>query len=404
MSDSSQHVVVVSQHYPPDTSGNASRVRDTCTHLTDEGWDVTVLSPPPAFPHGEFDRTWERKSTTQDEGVTAHRLWAWQPTSEDPGFASRMAYYILFPLHALLWLVFNSRRVDAIITSSPPIFTGLAGFPFGLFGSKPWIVDVRDLWIDASVGLGFIEQDGLAERLSRRFQRLVLSTADRVTVTTSILGDRVAEQYKLDRDKIVHLPNGVNTDDFEPTDSESEPTIVYTGNVGHAQDLESCIRAMSYIHYTDATLKIVGDGDVKGSLEELTRREGLNGRVEFTGLVPRETVPEILDDAMIGIAPLKSDDSLEYAVPTKAYEYMSYELPVVATGVGELESLIQESGGGYFVENEPEAIAEAFGGLLKEKETRTELGENGREHMIEHYDRGVVAGRLSRTLEEVGET
>ena len=397
-------VVIVSQHFPPDNSGNASRINDTAKHLTSEGWDVTVLAPPPAFPHGQFDRTWERKQSRDEDGVTVHNLWAWQPTAEDPGFISRMAYYILFPLHALLWLLVHHRDVDAIITSSPPIFTGIAGLPFGLVGNTPWLVDVRDLWIDASVGLGFIKQGGIAERISRRYERRVLSTADRITVTTSVLGDRIADRYGLDREKIVHLPNGVDTEEFKPTASESEPTIVYTGNVGHAQDLASCIRAMSRLDHSDASLKIVGNGDIKGDLEAIAREENLDGTVEFTGLVPREEVPAILDEAMIGIAPLKSDESLEYAVPTKAYEYMSYELPVVATGIGELESLIETSGGGYHVENDPDAIAAAFASLLAEEETRAELGANGREHMIEHYDRGVVASQLSSTLDEVRAT
>lgn len=404
MAEERSQVVIVSQHYPPDKSGNASRIHDTAKHLTDKDWDVTVLAPPPAFPHGQFERKWNRKKTVEKDGVTAHRLWAWQPTKEDPSFLSRMAYYLLFPLHAFLWLLFNYRKYDAVITSAPPIFTGFAALPFGMLKSKPWIVDVRDLWIDASVGLGFITEGGILERVSRAYERFVLQTADRVTVTTTVLGDRLVEQYGITDGKIIHLPNGVDTDEFEPADSDAEPTIVYTGNVGHAQDLESCIQAMSRLEHPDATLKIVGDGDIKGDLEELTQKEGLNGTVEFTGLVPREEIPEILDEAMIGIAPLKSDETLEYAVPTKAYEYMSYEIPVVATGVGELESLIQQSDGGYLVDNDPEAIAKAFEGLLKEKETRAGLGENGREHMIEHYDRGVVAGRLSRTLEEVGAT
>jgi len=392
---------MVSQHFPPDKSGNASRVHDTAKHLSTEGWDVTVLAPPPTFPHGQFEQSWNRKRTRKQDGVTVHNLWAWQPTAEDPGFISRMAYYLLFPLHALLWLLIHYRDVDAIITSSPPIFTGIAGLLFGLVGRTPWIVDVRDLWIDASIGLGFIEEGGLAEQLSRRYEKQVLSMADRITVTTSVLGDRLADRYDLDSDKIVHLPNGVDTDTFEPSDSTSEPTIVYTGNVGHAQDLASCILAMSLLEHSDITLKIVGDGDIKNDLEELTWKEGLEETVEFIGLVPREEIPGILDKAMIGIAPLKSDETLEYAIPTKAYEYMSFELPVVATGVGEIETLINQSNGGVFVENDPEQLADVFESLLNNQEDRETLGDAGRKHMIEHYDRSVVAHRLSNLLKEV---
>lgn len=395
------HVVVISQHYPPDKSGNASRISDTCSHLAAEGWDVTVLAPPPAFPHGQFDRSWTRKTTDINDGVTIHRLWAWQPTVEDPSFVSRMAYYLLFPIHAFLWLLFNYRTYDATITSSPPIFTGVSALPFGLLGRKPWIVDVRDLWIDASVGLGFIDEGGLLERISRAYERVVLRSADRVTVTTTVLGERLEDRYGIDDRKIVHLPNGVSTDEFRPTDQQPNSTIVYTGNVGHAQDLEACIKALSRMESATTTLRIVGEGDIRNDLEELVSDEGLDDRVEFTGLVPRETVPEILDNAAIGVAPLKNDDALEYAVPTKAYEYMSFELPVVATGTGEIEVLIEESEGGVFVENDPQRLAEVFDSLLADPDRRMRLGTNGREHVVQRYDRGVVASQLSAVLEEV---
>lgn len=401
MADESSSVVVVSQHYPPDRSGNASRVSDTCAHLAEDDWDVTVLAPPPAFPHGQFSRSWKRKTTRTVDGVTAHRLWAWQPTTEDPGFLARMAYYVLFPLHALVWLLVNHGEYDAIVTSSPPIFTGLAGLPFGLLTETPWIVDVRDLWIDAAVGLGFIGEGGVIERASRWYEGLVLRTADRVTVTTTVLGEGLVDRYGLDAKDVRHLPNGVDTETFRPTDEDREPTIVYTGNVGHAQDLDACIRAMSSVESPDATLRIVGDGDTRDRLERLVAEEGLGDRVEFTGLVPRETIPAVLDGAMVGVAPLKHDDTLEYAVPTKAYEYMACELPVVATGVGEIEALIDESGGGLFVDNDAERLAVAFDALLSDADRRDELGASGRAHMVERYDRGVVARELGAILHEV---
>lgn len=401
MSKEQPRVVIVTQHYPPDKSGNASRIHDTAKHLSDEDWQVIVLAPPPAFPHGQFERTWKRDDTQQRNEVIAHRLWAWQPTRENPGFLSRMAYYLLFPLHAFLWLLFNYRNYDAVITSSPPIFTGLAALPFGLVGGKPWLVDVRDLWIDASIGLGFINEDTLIEQLSRAYEKLVLETADRVTVTTNILGERLVDRYGINDQKIVHLPNGVDTDKFYPRDNGTEPTIVYTGNVGHAQDLESCIQAMKDINHQNAMLKIVGDGDIKSDLERLTAKEDLEDSIEFTGLIPRTEIPEILSEAMVGLAPLKPNKTLEYAIPTKAYEYMACELPVVATGTGEIETLIDESNGGIFAENTPDQLGEIFESLLTDSSLRKTLGEQGRQHMIEHYDRRVVSQRLDRILTEL---
>ena len=149
-----RRVCIVSQHFPPEKSGNASRIYDTAVHLADLGLDVTVLAPHPTFPTGSFPRTWRRSSVQEVNGVHVVRLWTWQPASGDPGFPSRMAYYLLFPLHAALWLIFAQNRFDVIVTSAPPLFTGLPGYILRRTSAVKWILDIRDLWIDASIGLG----------------------------------------------------------------------------------------------------------------------------------------------------------------------------------------------------------------------------------------------------------
>ncbi|QOS12743.1 putative glycosyltransferase, type 1 [Haloferax gibbonsii] len=393
-----KHVVIVSQHFPPDNSGNASRVRDTAVHLSDEDWDVTVLAPPPSFPHGQFDRSWKWNDSYTHDGIKVKRLWAHQPTVEDPSFASRIAYYLTFPLHALLWLLLNHDDIDVILTSSPPIFTGVAGLPFSLFSATSVVVDVRDLWIDASIGLGFVKEGSLVEKLSRAFERLVLDSADKIAVTTNQLGSKLVSQYKINHDKIFHLPNGVDSNRFDVNENVQDNTIIYTGNVGHAQDLKSCIKAVNEMT-CDATLKIVGDGDIRGDLEELAENLDVIDSVEFTGLVPRDNIPHLLASASIGVAPLKETETLEYAVPTKVYEYMASSLPVVATGSGELEKLIDVSGGGVVINNDPNSLAKQFDRILSNEDIQVSLGEAGKKHISQNYDRKAIAKSLSRELD-----
>lgn len=414
-------VVFVSQQFPPDKSGHASRLHGTSTTLADDGWDVTVLAPPPNFPHGEFDRTWRRTDRSVVDGVTVIRLWAWQPTEPDPGFLSRLAYYLVFALHAALWLLFNRDEYDVAVTTTPPITTGLPGLVAHL-GGRRWVVDVRDLWIDASVSLGFISEGGLLERLSRRFQRRVLHAADRVAVTTRTLGEELREQYGDGLSaKLLHVPNGVTIsttdggetvatdganaadDDPQSRDSDEEPSqwrVIYAGNIGHAQDLGCCIEALQ--HLPDRVrLRLVGGGDAVPDLEALTERLDLDDRVEFVGTVPHEEVPPLLADARVGLAPLKDDPELAYAMPSKVYEYLGHELPVVTTGRGELERFVEESGGGIHADNDPEAIADAIRTFLDDEERRREAGRRGREYVRANYDREGIARRFSSDLRQL---
>lgn len=401
--------VFVSQRYPPEKGGNASRIRDLAVNVAD-GDRVTVLAPPTSYPPGNFERSWARSETERMDGVVVHRLWSWQPQVENPGLARRLPYYLLFALHAALWLVWHHRSTDAVLTSTPPITTGIPGLAAAALGT-PWVVDVRDLWIDNSVALGYVEADSPLVRASRWFQGLVLRTADRITVTTESLGTAIAEKYgERLSDRIRHVPNGVDTTRFTPRGAGSEagrtgtqnddgepPVIVYTGNLGSAQPLEPCIRAMDELSH-DAVLRFVGDGDERSRLEELTERLDLGERVEFVGLVDREAVPAHINDAAVGLAPIRDTSELAYAMPTKAYEYLACGVPVVVTGRGEVRRFVEASGGGRHADVDPAAIAEALDAMLAAPERRHRLGAAGREHVAEQYDRAGTADRLGDLL------
>ena len=396
-----RRVCIVSQHFPPEKSGNASRIYDTAVHLADLGLDVTVLAPHPTFPTGSFPRTWRRSSVQEVNGVHVVRLWTWQPASGDPGFPSRMAYYLLFPLHAALWLIFAQNRFDVIVTSAPPLFTGLPGYILRRTSAVKWILDIRDLWIDASIGLWFLKEGSISERLSRRFEQACLSRADFVGVTTEELGRRIASRYRVAAPMEL-MPNGVDTDLFHPTSGGKKRQIIYAGNVGHAQDLDKVALAIKSMNGTyDLKFLIVGDGDTKKHLEQLVKTENLADSIIFTGTLPREEIPRLLSESLVGMAPLKRLANLEYAAPTKAYEYMACGLPFVGCGDGEIAHLAHESGAGVIAGNTPEAIAATLATLLDDPGRMEEMGRRGREYVAEHYGRRAVALKLKQHIERM---
>lgn len=426
-----RRVVFVSQRFPPDKGGNAARIHDVTTHLNGDQWDVTVLAPPPSYPPGEFDRSWTRKQTEHVDGVAVHRLWSWQPQTEDPGMARRLAYYLVFGIQAMCWLLWHVREYDCVVTTTPPISTGAPGLLAAALG-RPWVVDVRDLWIDASISLGYLTEDSPIARLSRRFQRYVLHAADRIAVTTRSLGESLQETYGQSlAAKTILVPNGVDVQRFQPptewaeatetasrsagddqateegatqpnrsgaTTDGGRATIIYTGNLGSAQALDACIRAMAHLPADTAVLQLVGSGDRESQLKQLTAELGLEDRVEFYGLVPREEVPTLLGDATIGIAPLEESEELAYAMPTKLYEYMASGLPSVVTGRGEIERFVEAEQCGLHAETDPEAIAAAFQQLLRDDSLRRRFGVNGRRCVEQEYSRGAIAAGFADEL------
>lgn len=396
-------ILIISQHFPPEKSGNASRIFDMSSHLQKLGENVTVLAPHPSFPSGSFKRKWSISESQTVNGINLVNLLAWQPNNENPGFVGRIAYYLTFPLHTILWILFNFRKFDVIITSAPPIFTGFGGIPAKLLFKKKWVMDVRDLWINASISLGFLKKGSLFEKMSRTYEQICYSNADMICVTTEELGQDIMKTYKNIDERIIKVtPNGVDTDFFYPVDVPKKNQIIYAGNIGHAQDLEDVILAMKIVNERfDLKLLIVGNGDIKGYLEKVTTENRLTDYVEFPGLLPREDIPRLLSESLIGVAPLKKLKTLEYAIPTKAYEYMACGIPFVGCGEGEIRKLAETSGGGVIAENSPEDIAEAILRLLENPQKRAEMGRMGRAFVEKNVSRKLIVANLKVNLDRI---
>ena len=400
--DETSKILIISQHFPPDKSGNASRIHDLSVNLSLKDVGVTVIAPYPSFPHGIFEKKWNSHVKIEiNPKLRLINIFSWQPKRRDPSFLSRMFYYLTFPLNAILAIFTYSKQYDIVITSTPPIFTCIPGLFAKVVLRKKWVIDCRDMWVDAAISLGFLKEKSVAEKITRKFLRICFKRTDMVFVTTEGITKRLSETYEIKK-PIRVIANGFDSKLFYPHEVSKKNRIIYSGNVGHAQDLENCILAMEKVlEKHDLELLIVGEGDNKKELEELTLKKGLGECVKFKGLVPREEVPELISESLIGLAPLKSLESLDYAIPSKIYEYMACGVPFIGCGIGEIVRISENSKAGIITENDPDSIAEVIIDLLENPKKREEMGINGIEHAKEYYDRENIAMKIKSLLNEI---
>lgn len=394
-------ILIITQHFPPEKSGNASRIYDISRNLVKLGVQVTVFSPYPTFPHGSFKKTWKASSSRIVEGIKLVNIFTWQPNASNPIFLSRMGYYLIFPIISIFYALKNRKEFDVIITSSPPAFIAIPGLFIKKLTRKIWFFDVRDLWIDASVSLGFIKKDSLFEKMSKTFEKICYHACDTITATTEEIKKVISTSYVISPDKIKILSNGVDTSVFIPSDVKKN-RIIYAGNIGHAQDLEKMILAVKKIKKRfPIEFYIVGDGDIKKDLERIVVEEDLVDTVIFTGVLKRENVPQLIAESLIGVAPLKNLESLKYALPTKTYEYMSCGTPFLAMGTGEIENLAKVSGAGVVAKSSVKSIYEHMVKLLEDEELMKQMGKNGRAFAKKYCDRRKSAESLLESIENV---
>ena len=262
-------------------------------------------------------------------------------------------------------------------------------------------MDVRDLWIDASISLGFLKRGSIFEKITRFFERTCLYSCNAIGVTTQELGRRQSEEQEI-RKKTHLVPNGVDTGLFYPHPVGKKNQIVYAGNIGYAQDLDLVIRAVQLINqHRHLELVIAGGGDIKSDLEELVIDLNLQKIVHFPGNLTREEIPVLFSESLVGVAPLKNLESLEYAAPTKVYEYMSCCIPFVGCGTGEIQDIANSSGAGIIAKNSPESIAEVILQLVDDPIKRDHMGESGRKFVEQQYTRKAIAKKLKTVIEGI---
>lgn len=126
--------------------------------------------------------------------------------------------------------------------------------------------------------------------------------------------------------------------------------------------------------YPNIHLLIVGEGDEKESLQNLTQGLGINKAVTFLGFVPREKAPEVYGQADIYVSPSFNEGMANFML-----ECMALGMPIVATDVGGTRELMVENENGFIIKTgDYNDIVEKLEKFLLDRSLVDRLGKQSR--------------------------
>lgn len=233
----------------------------------------------------------------------------------------------------------------------------------------------------------------LANRLV--FDRL----ADRITGVCDFSARGLAEQDGFRRSRIEVIENGIDLTRYQaPTDRTAlrlrlrlDPARRYVACVARfhpVKDHRTLLDAFQRVAVAtpDVDLLLVGDGPLRGALEEQAAALGISGRVRFMGV--RDDVPDIL--AAIDVFTLSS---LSEAASITLLEAMAAGAPVVVTDVGGNPEIVrQEEDGLLTPRGDAGALAAALLQILSDASLAGSLGRHAADRVRSHY-------QLDRTID-----
>ena len=173
-------------------------------------------------------------------------------------------------------------------------------------------------------------------------------------------------------------------------------TIGFLGTLKPWHGVPVLLRALAELarFHEDCHVLLVGDGPERERLEAQAAELGLADRVHFAGAVAPEDVPAWLAAMDVAVAPYE-DLTGFYFSPLKVYEYMAAGLPVVASAVGELRTLVRHECTGFTVAaGDVLALASALAQLRLDHDLRRRLGANGRAVVLREHTWSQAATRV----------
>ena len=402
-----RRLLCVYQHAPTPGAPGIYRHRQYFAELVRRGWQVDVVSTPRNYMSGELPGRYRRHLWSHETIDGIHHHWLWTPGGIHRSRVRRVANYGVFATAAALRAL-ALPRPDVVYVSSPPLTVAPLGPVLGRRFSCPWVLEVRDIWPESAVAVGWLGGEGLVYRLLERLAHRVTSTASTVVVPTPGLEPLVREHGAR---RVVTLTGMVVARTFDTERRRSararlevgdgECLFLYLGAIGVANGLNLLVDAAK-LASTDAPLRVVvaGDGSARGALEERVRSEQVD-RITLLPPVARDEVDDLLAAADVGLHLLRPDPVFESALPTKVLEYLGAGLPFITTTRGLPAQLAEESGGSAAGNSARDLARELERWSSASPDARRKAGEQARAFGLERYGVEACVDRFQGLLDEL---
>ena len=393
-------LLVLNQYYWPGIEATAQLLTELCEALA-EDVDVKVVT---GVLHGHEDEP----RRLVHKGVEIERVAS--TSFERSRLLARASNYATYLSNALLRSLRGPRPDVVLCMTDPPIVADIALLVARRYG-VPVVVISQDVFPEIAVQLKRLENP-VVMRLLRSLVSLYLRRADRIVAIGDTMRRRL-EEKGAPSERVHVIPNWVDTKRLAPRDKANDWSrkkgmhekfvVMHSGNVGHAQDLDSLVRAATFLRdLDDLSIVIIGIGARHAEVVGLAERLEVD-HVRFLYYQPRELLAQSLSAAdmhVIGLAPGLAG----YVVPSRLYGILAVARPVLVAADPESETaqVVERVGCGILVPpGRPELLARAIRDAHDGKFDLVELGRRGREWVEREADRTVAVQRYRDLLREL---
>jgi glycosyltransferase involved in cell wall biosynthesis len=402
-------ILIHSIVFSPDGVSTAYLYNDIALKFKDNGYKVSVLTTTPHYnivkdelnKQPLFPKLFGLYYTSNYNGIIVKHI----PQKKFKSTTLRIIGFLYWHMMSFILGLFE-KKVDIILSPSPPLTIGLINIILGKIKKAKLIYNVQEIYPDILIYEGGLKSK-LAISILKTIERLVYNKSDAVTTIDSVFYKTIQNRF-IDTTKLHIIPNFVDTSIYKPIlknqikidyqlfSKSNSLKLMYAGNIGIAQDWETLINTAKQLKNDNIEFYIVGEGVMKEYLVTEVEKNGLNN-IHIIPYQRRELMPDLIAYSDLQFIFITSQTENQ-GFPSKIYTIMACAKPMIVCSGKDtpIINFLQDKKCAYLID---EKIAEKkinqIVNILRlaSKEELQKMGERGFKEIAMNYSKDVITNK-----------
>jgi len=368
-------------------------------------YEVRVVTGIPNYPLGKYYKGYGLHSISKVEyngKVIVNRL-PLIPRGNGSSIMLMLNYfsYFLSTLFFTVYLLFKKKYDFIFVHHTSPFLIAIHPIIYSVFKrkTKKYLWDL-DIWPETLEAMNVIRSKAILSFISKMVQ-FIYSFYDKILIGSNGFRDIIEKRFNKE---IIYFPNWAEKeiDDNSITKlneiifPENKFIIMYTGNIGAAQNFNSLATTIKELEKEDILWVFIGGGRFKNEFQSNLKSNNLLDKCLFKDPVKVSEIPGLSSYADAMFLSLKPNDTFAKTVPAKLQSYLAMKKPVIAVLQGEGAAIIKDSDCGVVQEKADYIeLANQIRTVIKfSKEEMIRMGNNGRDYYDKNFSQSIRKHQL----------
>jgi len=323
----------------------------------------------------------------------------------------RILNMLTLGLSVFLRSIYSIRSDERVlVVTTPPLLPFLTAVACRIRGARH-ILLIHDCYPEILYAAGKLRKESVFARLLEYLSKRLLVSAERIIVVGRDMRDEIIKKTG-PLTKCYVIPNWAELESVSPANRDENAmlletglgdklVLLYAGNIGYPNDIETIIEAASIIGETDDGIHFIflGDGVKKPLLVNSVKTKRLRG-ITLLDPKPRSEQQVFLNGCDVGIVSLVPKMK-GVSMPSRTYNILAAGKPILALCErdSEIAKVVEEENVGWSIEpGNPEKLVEVLREIASSRQQLDQFGKNARNAAVKKYGLKTAVSAYRRVL------